>query len=309
VVVRRAHAILVAIAISTAGPASAGTPQEEHVAAVAAFQAGRALVDKGDCNSAVPKFQESLRHEQGIGALLSLAECFSDTVPARAWLYFRKAELVAAVKRDDRGDYARKQSRALEARLQPLRVTATDPGVTLSVDDDVIEPELLSEPLMLSPGLHRLVISAPGKKTKTILAAPGGGATVVIPPLEGQTPTAPVEPPHASPPAAESTPIARPAGIALMTGGAVGLIVGSIFGGLALGKKGDVTSGCASYGVGCDPRNAPTLESANNDAHTFATISTIAFVAGAALAAGGALLYFTAPSGPGSAGIAVARRW
>jgi hypothetical protein len=309
VLARRAYAAVAAVALSLAArSAPAASPQDEHAAAVAAFQAGRALVDAGDCNAAVPKFQESLRHEQGVGALLSLGECFQDVLPARAWLYFRKAELLAAVKRDERGDYARKQSRSLEPRLEPVRIIGADASATVTVDDDVVEPELLAEPLMLAHGLHRFVFSAPGRKPKTVLAAPGAGVAMAVPKLEPASSSVSTPPPP-PPPEPAPTPMGRTAGIALMAGGAAGLVVGSIFGGLALGKKGDVASGCAGYAVGCNPHDAATLESANSDAHTFATVSTIAFVAGTLLAAGGALLYFTTPSGPGSAGVAVERRW
>ena len=74
--------------------------------------------------------------------------------------------------------------------------------------------------------------------------------------------------------------------------GVAGVVVGSVFGMVAkstynrgLGTcKGSDPSQCTDTGV-ADGKSA----------HTQATVSTIAFIAGGALLGGGALLYFTAP--------------
>jgi hypothetical protein len=80
----------------------------------------------------------------------------------------------------------------------------------------------------------------------------------------------------------------------LLAGGAgvVGLGVGAYFGVRAFSKQGVVDDHC--HGALCD---ATGLD-ADDDAHTSAAVSTIAFVAGAALAAGGAVLFFTAGDFP-----------
>jgi hypothetical protein len=82
--------------------------------------------------------------------------------------------------------------------------------------------------------------------------------------------------------------------IAFAVGGAgvAGLIVGSIFGAVASSKWSAAKSDC---GAGCGP--AAPAQGEKNTASSDATISTVAFVVGGALAAGGVVLYLTAPSG------------
>jgi hypothetical protein len=61
---------------------------------------------------------------------------------------------------------------------------------------------------------------------------------------------------------------------------------------LALGKKGDAKTICPSYPDCTDP----SANDPNDSAKSFATISTIGFIAGGALVAAGAFLVLTAPS-------------
>ena len=81
-----------------------------------------------------------------------------------------------------------------------------------------------------------------------------------------------------------------------MVGGAgvVGLVIGGVFG---LVSKSTYNSAFQNE-CGNNP-NTCTNQGAQDGqtAHSQATISTVGFIAGAALLAGGALLYFTAPTG------------
>lgn len=76
---------------------------------------------------------------------------------------------------------------------------------------------------------------------------------------------------------------------AIGVGGAA-LILGGVMGGLALGKHGDLSDAC--------PNDAcPTEEQDNLDSfRTFGTVSTVGFIVGGVLAAGGVVLLLTAPS-------------
>jgi hypothetical protein len=72
------------------------------------------------------------------------------------------------------------------------------------------------------------------------------------------------------------------------------VVVGSIFGLVSISKNNDADKECAPP----DRRrcSAAGLE-AGNAATTAGNVSTIAFIAGGVLLAGGLTLYFTAPSG------------
>jgi serine/threonine-protein kinase len=82
--------------------------------------------------------------------------------------------------------------------------------------------------------------------------------------------------------------------IAFAVGGAgvAGLVVGSVFGAVASSKWSAAKSDC---GAGCGP--AAPAQGEKNTASSDAMIASVAFVLGAALAAGGVALYLTAPSG------------
>jgi hypothetical protein len=73
--------------------------------------------------------------------------------------------------------------------------------------------------------------------------------------------------------------------------GVAGLVVGSIFGAVASSKWSSAKNDC---GAGCGP-TAPA-QGEKSTASSDATISTVAFVVGGVLAAGGVVLYLTAPS-------------
>jgi hypothetical protein len=141
-------------------------------------------------------------------------------------------------------------------------------------------------------------------------AAPAGGAA----PPAGGTPAAagaaasgtpagtpPEGPPH------KSSPL-KLAGLVTAGLGVVGLGVGGVFGLSAMGDKND--SHCTSSNVCSSSADAQKLK----DAGSAATMSTIFFIAGGVLAAGGITLFAVAPSssvqvaptvGLGSAGLTV----
>jgi serine/threonine-protein kinase len=76
--------------------------------------------------------------------------------------------------------------------------------------------------------------------------------------------------------------------------GVVGLGLGTIFGLQAMSKKNDAQSEC--------PNKCATADGVAkwNDAASAGTVSTVGFIIGAVGLAGGAVLWFTAPSGDAS---------
>ncbi len=103
-----------------------------------------------------------------------------------------------------------------------------------------------------------------------------------------------------------------------MLGGAgvVGLVVGSVLGLVSKGAYDHaLQTECGNNPNGCSPQGIQDGRSA----HGQAAASTVAFVAGAALLGGGALLYFTAPTpsavgvsptvGTNGAGLSVVGSW
>jgi hypothetical protein len=89
---------------------------------------------------------------------------------------------------------------------------------------------------------------------------------------------------------------------AAMGAGVVGLGVGTVFGFLAKSKLDSSNNGSPAP---CNKSDQCTTEglSDRKDAGSFATISTIGFIAGGVLAAGGVVLFLTAPPAPTTTGL------
>jgi hypothetical protein len=85
----------------------------------------------------------------------------------------------------------------------------------------------------------------------------------------------------------------RTAGVLLGVFGVVGIGVGAVFGGLAASKWSTAQSDCMSHQSCMDYTQAQGEET---NAKTLAGVSTVGFVAGGVLAAGGIVLYVLAPS-------------
>jgi hypothetical protein len=167
------------------------------------------------------------------------------------------------------------------------------PSVKISVDGQPRD-ERVGAALSLDPGSHTFTFEAPGlpTATKTLVIVEGvkeRPETVTL-----GTP-APAPTPAAAPAAtSDETPAAGGGGgsqktIGLVAGGVgvVGLGVGAVFGLMASSKWSQAQQ--------------DKSESEKNTADSLATISTIGFIAGGVLVAGGAILWLTAPSASSSA--------
>jgi hypothetical protein len=170
-------------------------------------------------------------------------------------------------------------------------------NVKVTIDGAPLADRLDGSSLKVDPGPHVFVFAWEGHPLVTkrlVLAEDDQARREVIVFRNAETPHVESASPGAAPVAAASggSGIDRKT-IAFAVGGAgvAGLIVGSIFGAVASSKWSAAKNDC---GAGCGP-TAPA-QSEKNTASSDATISTVAFVVGGALAAGGVVLYLTAPS-------------
>jgi hypothetical protein len=156
--------------------------------------------------------------------------------------------------------------------------------------------------------------TAPGHKpwrARVDVAGASARVNVEVPPLPEEAAPAPVPPPPAASPAVPAPPPSQsePASpgstqrvLAIVAGGVgvAGLAVGSVFGFVAKGHNDDAAAHCA--GSQCDATGISLLD----QARSAATVSTVGFIAGGALVAGGVVLWLTAPRGASSTGIHLA---
>ena len=209
-------------------------------------------------------------------------------------------------------DAARKQARELEAQLEPRMPTVRikikgGPASRVAVDDVEIPPSAIGEPVAVNPGKRVfsarnaeggetkktlevaerdakeielvLVVRASGKVAGPRASSPGGAGTAHRAPLESFG-NADVDR------AGERTPVADVLVYGGLGLGAVGLGVGAVTGAMTFSRASDVEPQCEK-GI-CAPSAKGDLDSAN----TFATVSTIAFVAAGVGVVAGAIGWF-----------------
>jgi hypothetical protein len=185
------------------------------------------------------------------------------------------------------------------AHLHIVMNAPPEAKVALTVDGEPVRAELVGADRPTDPGAHLVEATAPGylKDSENVSLLEGAEATVTItlkadPNAKTQEETSssagrqavPPTPPTALPP--PSGPSRLPAVVAFAAGGA-GLVVGGIFGGVALGERGSLDAKCSPSKV-CPSSSQGTLDSL----HTTSTVSTIGFTAGGVGVAAGVVLLF-----------------
>lgn len=291
-------AALLAAAL-VAAPARA----DDDAAATELFNAGLDLMKAGDYAAACPRLAESVRLKPTVGALAKLATCEEHEhhlVSARArWL---QALNLARSLGDPRVMEVQDELARID-RVVPKLVCRTKSmlgaDAVIRVDDLRVGAASLGVPLAVEPGHHAVTVSVPNKKpwsTTVETRADGATTPVDIPALEDDATPAPIAPAatpsHASvPPRHEPAPepvSLRVVGFTTVASGVLGVGVGTVLGLQAIRKRAD--AGCTN---GVCPTEAS--KATFDDAKTVADASTIAFVVGGALVAGGVAMWIFAP--------------
>ena len=180
----------------------------------------------------------------------------------------------------------------LNAALPTIVVRATDAagndlsGVTVSLDGAPLV--LDGRPVPADPGNHKLRFEATGKPPvdKTVLLTEGEKdrrITVVVGDVG--------EPSGGAQPSGGGT--VRLAGFAVGGAGVVGVVIGSVHGGLAISKSSSAKGECNGPGGSCTGNTNVSATHDMQTAGTFADASTGLFIAGGALAATGVVLFLT----------------
>jgi hypothetical protein len=312
------------LALATAlSPTAAGHQAlDKDADAERLFREGQKLMGERRFGEACPKFEAAYRKDQQLGTLLNLAYCHKEQGAVwQSWLEFKEAEVKAIeLKRNDRRDFARHRMAELEKSLARVVVGPTD-KVELTevlVEDRRVPEAEKGQTFAAEPGQRKLTFRAKGKKQVVQLVNIVKGdrpQRISVPDMadEQEPIVAPAEVAKK-----ESTPpvtgevtatqradgsVQRIVGLATIGVGAVGLTVGAIYGLRTLNNE--CTDGQPAY------PNAPgpscTAEERDRYSETGA-ISTVAFIAGGALVAGGLLLYFMAPSSKSRATVGGASR-
>ena len=313
---RRSHALVVALASSislVAGAAHAGDPASAQVL----FNEARNQMKDGNFAKACPMLEESQRLDPGVGTQFNLADCYEHQGrTASSWaLFLEVAATTKATGQSAREQAARARAAALAPHLSRLAIavpTSHAEGLEVTRDRTVVAPALWGVAVPVDPGPHAVRVTAPGRKpwqSSVVIPADGTALALAVPELEPQSKAEAAEPtPPASATTSDTEPLATapPAthessasgGVggqrigALVAGGvgAVGLVVGSVAGIVALAKHDESDQGCSASNV-CSASAGAARDSAIHAGN----VSTGAFVVGLLAGAAGVVLWVTAP--------------
>jgi hypothetical protein len=181
-------------------------------------------------------------------------------------------------------------------------------GVTVVVDGAAPRSDPTVTALELDPGSHTFVFAAGGLTVERTFILREGEKQRHEAITLGIAPTPALAPKEAPAIAPDSTSIPtsrhplRTAGIATGAVGVGGVLLGSIFGAIAASNWSTSTNDCPT--AGCPGPNHAAAIASHDTAVTYATMSTVGFIAGGALLAAGIVLIVW-PSGHASSNAAL----
>lgn len=277
----------------------------------ALFNEGVALYNEGKFAEACAKLETSLKYFPGIGVRGKLAECYERLGRyASAWsMYKEVAELATRSGEPTREAVANERVKALEPKLSHVTIVlppASDaPGLVVKRNGQVLDRSKLGVAQTVDAGSFTVEVTAPNRKlfVTQVAVTAGQSARIEVPALEpiviAETtvpeppppqPVAPLTEPPAPP---TSTPWQRPAGLVIAGVGIAGMVAGGVFGFSARSTYDSAFDNgfCTHTTNQCSAQGQSDVDSARSQA----TASTILFIAGGALTAGGIVLYLTAP--------------
>ena len=178
-------------------------------------------------------------------------------------------------------------------------------AVKVTMDGQPLAEKLDGNPIEVDPGEHTFTFETAGAPvvTKKLVLRQGESARREQVVLGDETPApAPVEPKPAAPPASPPAEVSglKTVGVIVAGVGLLGVGAGAVLGAMAGGKWSDAKDACST--TRCPDRSA--AEDTRRSALSLATGSTIAFIAGGVLIAGGVVLWIASPSSSSRVGVA-----
>ena len=298
-----AAAALFTTLLASSTPALAEPSKEDVAKADALFRDAQLLVQKGQLAEGCAKFAESQALDPANGTLLNLALCHEKE--GRVATAYRELQELLAIMQNSKNPDDRERSRVATERIRQLEkkvprvvfdIAALPKDASLTVDGEKINDP--AYPVLIDPGRHTVVASADKKKPReTPFEVKDVGPTTVA--IEALEDDAPPPPPPVAPPPSRPAPAPPPEpsfwsgqrvlGAGIAGAGLVGIGLGAVFGLETFSTRDERDRHCA--GTVCDAEGIRL----HDEAGTSATISTIAFGAGAVALAAGAYLFVTAP--------------
>jgi hypothetical protein len=295
------------------------------------YQQGKKLYADKKYSEACARFLASQRADPASGTLFYLGLCSEkDGKTATAYGYFLDA--VAFARREGGPASAKKIEAAqgnadrLEKKLAHLTISvdasAKVDGLQIKRDEIVLDTALLGVALPVDVGDHVVEASAPGyvaQRSTVTVKKDGDTTTILVTPLtkEPPKPEPVVEPPpdlHARSGVLDGGSATGTSGLGDEQRGAqlqhtigwtvgvvgvVGLLTSAGFGLAARSRWSTAQPSCPN-----DLCTSQSAQSASDDAHRYATVSTVSFLVGAVGVATGLVLVLTGDNAPMRSGVA-----
>ncbi len=282
----RLGAWLAAVLISTGGMVHAQSAKER---AAELFEEGRAALKARQFREACRALDESQKLDPAPGTALNLALCFEQLGKLATALAHYQSVIADLPASDERAKFAAEQVVTLGPRVPKLTIVPAPglpDGASVALDGVGVAAADLETPLPVDPGEHVVGVRAPGREDRSYRVALAEGSTRTVEVAAGPEPSlvdggtgVPVE-------TSDGLGTLQIAGIAAGGAGVVGLVIGGVMGGLVLSRKSTVEEQCDD--TFCDTQEG--IDAASEGA-TFSTVSTVAFVVGAAALGAGITMF------------------
>jgi hypothetical protein len=300
--------VLGVLASHASAVAAQPAPEQPGSASIAAaeqlFNEARSLFEKGDYASACPRFEASYKLDAALGTLLNIATCYEKHGRlASAWGRYREV-IAVATKVGDRARLAiaRERADAIEPKLPKLTIRARSSiaGMVVTRDDVPVDPAVLGVGIYVDAGTHTITATAVGRKpfSTRVEVKDTDAKLVVVPDLA-------IDPDYTGPkPVATTIRVEqdrfdpgrtrRIVGLSLGGVGIATLVAGFGFGAVARATYDTAFEDdlCNRTTLECTPKGQERTDRARSQS----LVANLATIGGAAMLAGGVLIYLSAPS-------------
>jgi hypothetical protein len=144
------------------------------------YDLGRGLYRSGDFAGALVKFQRAFTLSSDPRLLWNMAACEKGLHRYKRVLEDVDKYLASAVLSEAEQAEATKFRDAIRALVSDVTLDVSEPGATVSVDDEAIGTTPLSTPVVMGAGLRRIRVSKPGFRDYVKSAEVPGGAPLVL---------------------------------------------------------------------------------------------------------------------------------
>lgn len=269
------------------------------------FEQGKRQLARKQYAQACATFERVDAIDPGIGAKLNVAKCYQDWGKlGRAHRWYTDAEKMATTARDPRATKIRELIAALEPDVPRLTIRVA-PGAdaaaaAITLDGAPLAASAIGRETRVDPGPHEIGYRAGDQQKRQTIALERGGSREITLELSGTGSSGDGDDGASGSVAATARPgrTRRILGLSLAAAGVVSFGVASY---LTLDARSDYNSAIDDHCFGSKSTCTADGVRITGDARSRANLGTVFALVGVAAAAGGVVLYLTAPSGSSSA--------